>query len=174
MSIRSLLFKFSINNIITLLSVLKVRLLNIQYFNFFKKNFQFYTKFKKVTYVKLNTFLKLVPYLSKRTEINKQTAFITFNKPIIFDDNSTNLNTASLLRKQRVFTKSKYARSRQYCKNIVLIGLLLNIVLMYGLNSGYYAILINAGYFIYPLYFILVVFSVYFFIKFELHNVFRN
>lgn len=97
--------------------------------------------------------------------------YIALVKPIVFD-NLKNFNyVACLLRKQKVYTKSKYARSRQYCKNIVLFGLMLNIILMYGLNSSYYAILINTGYFIYLVYLFMVLYSVFVFFKYRLYNI---
>lgn len=99
---------------------------------------------------------------------------IFLNKPIVYNNNSVTNSTASLLRKQKVFTKSKYARSRQYCKNIVFMGLLLNIILVFGLNSAYYSILINAGYFILPVYVIMFIYSIYVFFKFKLFNVFTK
>lgn len=129
---------------------------------------------KKIENSRLFWFINLLKSSNKENFFLKKLNHVALLKPIVFDNTTTVKQLATLLRKQRVFTKSKYARSRQYCKNIVLIGLLLNIILMYGLNSNYYAILINLGYFIYPLYIIMIFFSVFFFVKFKLYNVFKT
>lgn len=91
-------------------------------------------------------------------------------KPVNITRNTYINLCANLLRKTKVFTKSKYSRSRQYCKNIVLLGLLLNIILMFGLNSGYYAIIINFGYFPEFFYITAVVYSVFVTYKHKLYD----
>jgi len=96
------------------------------------------------------------------------------NKPVIFDNFCCTNYIATLLRKQKVFTKSKYARSRQYCKNIVFLGLLLNILLMFGLNSGYYAILINTGYCMHILYLSMILYSFVVCYKYKLFYLLSN
>lgn len=96
-----------------------------------------------------------------------------FIKPIAFTQKRDVCSTSALLRKNRIFTKSKYSRSRQYCKNIVLLGLLINIILVFGLNSGYYAILINTGYCITPLYASMIVYSVFIWFRFKLWDIFN-
>lgn len=124
----------------------------------------FFKKFDLILFIENICFNK-----QKNVILEKKIKIVSFLKPIIFNKNNRE-NTAMLLRKQRVYSKSKFSRSRQYCKNIVLLGLLLNIVLMFGLNSAYYAILINTGYFIYPIYFLMVCYSVFVVLKYELYN----
>jgi len=119
----------------------------------------------------IDTYKNAIPVIKI---IKKYTNIFTKNsilfKPILLAYKHT-IKTNSLLRKQKIYTKSKYSRSRQYCKNIVLFGLLLNIILMFGLNSSYYAILINLAYFIYPIYIFLTISSVYMFVKYKLYCV---
>lgn len=111
--------------------------------------------------------------LSKQPKQHAKSKVVAVTKPVVFGLSNANIGLSTLLRKQKVFTKSKYARSRQYCKNIVLLGLLLNIVLMFGLNLNYYTILINSGFFIYPLYFFFTIYSIFVIVKYKLYNVFK-
>lgn len=135
---------------------LKLKSTKLHQNNLFKAHYFFY---KKITYIKKNIIFNSI--IKIKTFYNL--------KPILFFYKKLN-TTASLLRKQKIYTKSKYSRARQYCKNIVLFGLLLNIILMFGLNSAYYAILINAGYFIYIVYFVLFIAAIFIFKKYKLLN----
>lgn len=146
------------------LFLLKNKLLNKK----FIKNTNIYN-FKYI-FKKTKLTIKLIK--KNKYNIDKIKNFFYINKPIVFN-NIKSENTFSLLRKQKIYTKNKYSRSRQYCKNIVLFGLLLNIILMFGLNSAYYAILINLSYFIHIFYFILLFLSLYLINKYKLFN-FKN
>lgn len=157
---------------------------NIFYHNIvqFIKNIQFTNNVQFIKNAKINKINKIV--FNFKNKIKKMTLYFIKNKiniilkanknifyfkPLVFY-NEKNYNTFSLLKKQKIYTKNKYSRSRQYCKNIVLFGLLLNIILMFGLNSSYYAILINAGYFIYVFYFLIFLLSLFLFKKYKLLN----
>lgn len=142
----------------------------------FTINTSFNIKNIKTLYIgsKLTNFLKNKIFFVKnflhKKNYNLNERFLV--KPILIGNNSKFNYISSLFRKQKVFTKSKYARSRQYCKNIVLFGLLLNIVLMFGLNASYYTILINTGFFIYPLYIFFTFYSIFITIKYRLYKFF--
>ena len=119
-------------------------------------------KFNKLTgFYKLN-FIKLTSKLTN--------TFHSLVKPVNVTTGKLTTMCSTLLRKNRVYTKSKYSRARQYCRNIVLLGLLLNVILMFGLNSGFYAILINAGFFISIFYILITVYSVFVVFKYRLYD----
>lgn len=138
-----------------------------------KKNKKYNKKIKNLSVdlrnLKLLYFQKLSVFPASKFRFSLH----SFIKPLLFKSKDIVYVTNSLLRKQLVFNKSKYSRSRQYCKNIVLLGLLLNIVLMFGLNSAYYTININAGYFIFIFYFFIFFFSIYIFFKYKLYSVLK-
>ena len=72
--------------------------------------------------------------------VNISSVFYALVKPVNVVKSYSSV-CATLLRKNRVYTKSKYSRARQYCRNIVLLGLLLNIILMNFLKSFFQMIL---------------------------------
>jgi len=54
--------------------------------------------------------------------------------------------TVFLLRSQRLFVKNKYARNRQWSKNIIYFGVLMNIVFLYGVTLYCYHYTMNLSY----------------------------
>lgn len=164
-----------VNFIIFIKTYAKVILLNIR--NFFNTKSIHSETHKVSLYVHsvthiTNKFSKLVmtitqSYAKRLDGVNS--FFYALVKPINVVRGYSSV-CATLLRKNRVYTKSKYSRARQYCRNIVLLGLLLNIILMFGLNSGFYAILINAGFFISIFYIAITLYSIFIVYKYELYN----
>ena len=89
--------------------------------------------FKKINiYRNINTSENINTFENKNQFLNKPNNII-YNNNIIY----------SILRKQRFFTKNKFSRTRQYCKNIVLIGLLINLIFFFLSNTIFYGIVIN-------------------------------
>ena len=142
--------------------------LNINNFLLKKKNvyknsdFYFFTKNIKVNFLlKKKNFYKnsTVNFLLKKKNFYKNN-FIKFNligdftNHYFFENKSFNYllkiknsfyknNDFFFFKKSKSLLKSGYCRSRPYCKNIVLIGLYINILFIYETNILYYNNCIN-------------------------------
>ncbi len=90
-------------------------------------NFSYFKKMKSEV-IFLNSFITKKPTFleSKFLDAFSLKYFIFFNKACFF------------LRKSFFFTKTKYSRIRQICKNIVMLTLLINIVFIFKSNEIYY------------------------------------
>lgn len=69
------------------------------------------------------------------------------------------------LRNNIVYLKSKFSKVRPFCKNIVYFSLIINVIVINELHSIYYNISINYGYMFQILYLLLIVYSLYLFVK---------
>jgi len=97
----------------------------------------------------------------KKKKLNKKLNFLFQNKNLNFQNDKQ----VSFLRREKVYFKSKVSKVRLFCKNIVLLTILLTFLLISELHFIYYSISINAYYFKHLVYFFEVFFISYIFVK---------
>jgi hypothetical protein len=115
---------------------LAFRILNTVLFFFYKKKFSFLNRMPSTSNFKktkpASNFLSF--FLIKKASLVKFASSVFKIKPFLY----CNRVNFFFLRKSFFFTKTKYSRIRQICKNIVMLTLLLNIVFIFKSNEIYY------------------------------------
>lgn len=124
------------------------------YKDFFKK-LKSYEQ-KKTTIFKSN---KLHIKYNKVSGIKKNTIKTLFYK-MYTNSSNKNIVLSSFLRKNKIYIKSKFSKARAFTKNIVYFGLIINLIFIVELNLLYYNITINYGYFITPVYILVLIVSI--------------
>lgn len=106
--------------------------------NFNKNKLNFNKNKLNLGKTKLNLNELKLKYIDKPLKKNK-TYFLIKPSNNILKHNKI----STILRKQKFFTKSKYSRTRQYCKNIVYLGLIVNSIFIFFSNSVFYGITLD-------------------------------
>jgi len=167
------------NRIKYITEIIKIYNKNYNFYDkFFKKNYfyknislfsnQFFKKYNKTFFKKLNFNLKSIKFL-----IN--------NLPIRFSESSINkyINSKNLvnynffyIRKNKIFNKGRYSRNRQLYRTGVYWCLWLNIMIVYGLYFFFYRFTFNFGYIWLGL--CIIIFSTIFsrILKYKFYNVY--
>lgn len=125
---------------------------------------------------KIKIYLKTLVITNKNQEKNLNNNIIStkkyFNYTYITPYN--NIVLSSFIRKNKTYIKTKFSKSRAFTKNIVFLGLIINIIMVYELNLLFYNLSINFGYFIYPVYLCLFCISIKYIIKYNLLKNFKS
>lgn len=103
--------------------------LNINNF-FYKKKYSYKNKFNFI-----NTLKQYLNYAFEEKTY--------FNYLVKIKNSFYKNNDFFFFKKTKLLLKSGYCRSRPYCKNIVLLGLYINILFIYETNILYYGNSIN-------------------------------